>query len=203
MSKRPREGEGPEGPPSPAADEDIGALAGWCDQKLRDEAQVHIDNFPGPDCTNQELEAFGDGTFEDFIEALEEEQRLTVPESKKGNVAGVWRECVADSTRMLAFTEQFERSSFSCKFNLAGTASRRLRDIKKSCVDNVDEWFFSLGHTLAEEILSNGAEEASSDSDDSDEPVEEDDSEDEEEGESSSASGDDEEGGSEEEGGAE
>jgi len=203
MSKRPREGEGPEGPPSPAADEDIGALAGWCDQKLRDEAQLHIDNFPGPDCTNKELEGFGDGTFEEFIEALEEEQRLSVPESKKGTVAVVWRECVADSTRMLAFTEQFEGNSFSCKFNMAGTASSRLRDIKKSCVDNVDEWFFSLGHTLAEEILSIGAEEASSDSDDSDEPVEEDDSEEEEEGESSSASGEEEEGGSEEEGGAE
>ena len=193
MSKRPRPGEGPsnEAPPAPASGDgiDAGALAGWVDQKLREQAANHVDTVSSTDCGNPELYQLADEHFDEFLESLEEEQMLKLPEARKGEVAQSWRMAVADATRLVMFTEHFSRDHFCYKFAWQGLARHALRDIKTATEDNVDKWFFDMGHNVADEILNCGVEPVASDTDDSDDPVDESESEEEGEEEESSEEG--------------
>lgn len=171
-----------------AGDDLLSELAAWCDKELREAATVHIDNIQSLECENSTMHSFGDESFDDFLESLNQDQRVTVEEHKKGTVAEAWRRGVADATRLHALTSIFSETAFSNRFYVATTARSALKTISDTSTDAVDEWYFDIGYELAKCILSAGGKQADSDEDSDDEPVEEEDSEEEEEQEDESRS---------------
>ena len=198
MSKRVR-ADAEAAPPASAAggdlapgayDDVLSELAAWCDKELREAATVHIDNIPSLECENSAMDSFGDDSFDDFLETMGQDQRVTVEEHKKGEVATAWRRAVADATRAHTLISMCTESAFGNRFHNGLPARNALAAIAAASTDAVDEWYFDLGYELASCILQAGGKQANSDDDSDDEPVDEEDSEeDEEEEESESGSG--------------
>lgn len=166
-------------------------LAAWCDQELREAAEQHTGDIVSLQCENSELIRVTNASFEDFLEAMNQDQRVTVEEHKKGCVAEAWRQAIADATRLNALTSLFTESSFASRFHSTIPARDALKGIMESSTDLVDEWYFALGYELAGCILSAGGKQQDSEDDSEDEPVDDDDSDDEGDEEDDSDSGSD------------
>ena len=176
--------EAPSSHPSEPTDElvdSVAGLAGWCDKELREAAHVHIDNVESLECENSAMDSFGDDSFDDFLESLEQDQRITVEEHQKGTVAEAWRRGVADATRLHALTSLWTDSAFYKRFHAPTLSRKTLRTISEASTDAVDEWYFELGYELAKCIMAAGGKQADSEDDSDDEPVEEEESEEESE----------------------
>jgi len=208
MLKRPRldaeapaSSEGVSGQPEETdgehvSDELLSEMAAFCDKELREAAEQHAVRIPSLECENSELCRFGDESFDDFLETMDQDQHVTIEEHNKGTVAEAWRHAVADATRLNALTSLFTESSFAGRFHNVSPARDALKAAMDASTDSIDEWYFALGYELAQRILSAGGKQQDSDDSDDDEPVDDDDSgdegeEEEEESESGSGSGDD------------
>ena len=199
MSKRPRTDNTPPASASADApdtnlsgDELLAELAAWCDKELRDVSDMHVDKVQSIDCENSELDSFGDESFNEFLEDMKQDQRVTVEEHKKGEVATAWRHALADATRLNAFVRNWEGGMFGRVFHNWSPAMNAVKAIWEASTDAVDEWYFDLGYELASRILSAGAKQSDSDDESDEEPVEEDDSgEEDDEEEESDESGSD------------
>ena len=170
-------------------DELLGELAAFCDKELREAAEHHASHVSSLECENSELARFGDESFDDFLETMNQDQRVVVEEHKKGEVACAWRKAVADATRLNALTSLFTERSFAGRFHNVSPARDSLKAAMEASTDSVDEWYFALGYELALSILSAGGKQEDSDDDSDDEPVDDDDSEDEGEEEEESEAG--------------
>jgi hypothetical protein len=183
MKRARSEQSAPTAPPASTATEEahadlnndhlLSGLATWCDTQLRAAATLHRDSVPSLECANHELDRLGDDSFVDFLESLEQDQRISVDELKKGHVAESWRRAVADVARLYAFMAQMTESSFSYRFYCFGFAREAFKSMAESSESAMDEWQFNLAYELATQILSTGATQVSDDDADSDEPVDE------------------------------
>jgi hypothetical protein len=170
-------------------DELLGELAAWCDKELREAAEQHACGVSSLQCEKSELGQLADESFEEFLETMNQDQRVSVGDDKKGEVAQAWRHAVADATRLNALTSLFTDRSFAARFHNTSPARDALKAAMEASTDSVDEWYFALGYELAQRILSAGGKQQDSDDSSDDEPVDDDDSEDEGEEEDESESG--------------
>lgn len=171
------------------SDELMSELAAFCDKELREAAEQNAGRVVSLECANSELNHLGDESFEDFLETMDQDQRVTVEERNKGEVAEAWRHAIADATRLNSLTLLFTDSTFANRFHNTTPARNALKAAMEASTDSVDEWYFALGYELAQRILAAGGKQEDSDDDSDDEPVDEEDSEEEDEEDSESGSG--------------
>lgn len=209
MSKRARGGEEAPGQSSTAAapasadispkdTPEMSALAGWCDDQLREIGEMYtheedVNVSPLADVTA--VREWADNQFSWFVDALASERSMELSEARRGILAEAWRKTAADTVRVYCMRNSFMSGShFIHGFHYNAPTVGMCREIENASSDIYEEWVFTLGWKLAHAITDACAEVEESEAED--EPVEES-SEDEGEDEDSS----EEEGSEEEESG--
>ena len=182
LSTRPAQAEGD-------AEEDahaLTALAGWCDDQLRDVSHLYMRERDGGAASmtcSATMHAWADDQFGGFIDALESERSVQLSEGHRGALAAAWRRGALDAARVHCMRQSFlPDSPFLKDFHFQLVAADAARDIESAAGDLFDEWIFTLGWKLARAITDMCVEVDESEAED--EPVEES-SEEEGEGESS------------------
>lgn len=192
LSTRPAQVEG-------GADEGaraLTALAGWCDDQLRDVGHLYMRERDGDAAfmtCKPTMHAWADDQFDCFVDALESERCVKLTEGRRGALAAAWRKGALDAARVHYMRHSFlPDSPFLKDFHFQLVAADAARDIESASGDLFDEWIFTLGWKLARAITDMCVE--VDESEPEDEPVEE---SSEEEGEGESSEGEEgEEGGS-------
>lgn len=167
-------------------DELLSGLADWFDDKLKEIAK----GAPASD-ERKGLVEYLDAEFHDMVNALREEQRISVDEVNKAAVARAWRKSGEDACRAHDLQATLAPSNGESHFNFNSTthASTALHNILSESEDSFEYWRFNLAWDLAMCVMKEGGQDIGSESSDDDEPVEESDSEDGEEEEEESGSG--------------
>ena len=152
LSTRPAQAEGD-------AEEDahaLTALAGWCDDQLRDVSHLYMRERDGGAASmtcSATMHAWADDQFGGFIDALESERSVQLSEGHRGALAAAWRRGALDAARVHCMRHSFlPDSPFLKDFHFQLVAADAARDIESAAGDLFDEWIFTLGWKLARAI---------------------------------------------------
>jgi hypothetical protein len=187
---------------------ELAVVAGFCEDKLREIVRGDLDHHPLEEMPRVEdgvlhvsfdrMVPFFGRPWSEFLKALEEEQSLSVEESKKAALQNAFNSALADAMRvheliLLAGDDK----DVQMPVRTAESKKRR-----KEMSQHAEEWLFDISWALAKAVLDHGSEVLDSessgsdpdeipDSDSDDEDGEEEDSDDSDSGGSGSEEGSD------------
>lgn len=175
------------------AKSELAVVAGFCEDKLReilqsDAVPKFLDSEDVLHVSFDSLVPLFERPWGEFLKALEEEQSLSVEESKKAPLQNAFNSALADATRvheliMLAGDDK----DVHMPVRTAESKKRR-----KEMGQHAEEWMFDIAWALAKAVLEHGSEALDSDSSESEEdelPDDDSDSDEEEDSDDSGSSG--------------
>lgn len=173
------------------AKSELAVVAGFCEDKLReivrsDDIPVFRDVVDMFRASFDRLVPLFERPWGRFLKALEEEQSLSVEESKKAPLQNAFNSALADALRVYELSLLAgEDKDLQMPVRTAESKKRRTE-----MGQHVEEWMFDIAWALAKAVLEHGSEVLDSESDDSDlDEIPDDDSDSDEE--EDSGSGDD------------
>lgn len=171
---------------------ELAVVAGFCEDKLReivrgDDVPVLLDSGDLFRASFDSLVPSFERPWSEFLKALDEEQSLSVEESKKAALQNAFNSALADAMRvheLILLTGDDKDVQMPVR-----TAESKKR--RKEMSQHAEEWMFDIAWALAKVVLEHGSEVLDSESDDSDldEVPDDSDEEDEEEEESEDSDG--------------
>lgn len=148
---------------------ELAVVAGFCDDKLReivrgDDVTVLLDSGDLFRASFDSLVPSFDRPWSEFLKALEEEQSLSVEESKKAPLQNAFNSALADAVRVYELILLAgDDKNLQMPVRTAESKKRR-----KEMGQHAEEWMFDIAWALAKAVLEHGSEVLDSDSEDSD-----------------------------------